>query len=102
MIGINIGLRQGERKDTARNIEATGDFTVNIGDETMIEQIHRSATFAYREVKPKEIGLADLGSITAIFPMPQQWRCRWVSPPTGSDLRIACRARGYRDCLSVT
>jgi len=43
MIGINVGLRMGERKDTARNIEATGDFTVNIGDETMIEQIHRSA-----------------------------------------------------------
>jgi flavin reductase (DIM6/NTAB) family NADH-FMN oxidoreductase RutF len=43
MIGINVGLRNGERKDTARNIEATRDFTVNIGDETMIEQIHRSA-----------------------------------------------------------
>lgn len=55
MIGINIGLRQGERKDTARNIEATGDFTVNIGDETMIEQIHRSA-IAYAP----EISEADL------------------------------------------
>lgn len=46
MLGINIGRREGQRKDTASNIRATGDFTVNIGDESMIELIHRSA-YAY-------------------------------------------------------
>jgi flavin reductase (DIM6/NTAB) family NADH-FMN oxidoreductase RutF len=43
MIGINVGLRNGELKDTARNILDTGEFVVNIGDETMIRQIHLSA-----------------------------------------------------------
>jgi len=43
MVGINVGLRSGRRKDTSLNIEANKDFVVNIGDETMIEAIHKSA-----------------------------------------------------------
>jgi flavin reductase (DIM6/NTAB) family NADH-FMN oxidoreductase RutF len=43
MIGINVGLREGQRKDTACNIRPSGDFTVNIADDSMIELIHRSA-----------------------------------------------------------
>jgi flavin reductase (DIM6/NTAB) family NADH-FMN oxidoreductase RutF len=43
MVGINIGRRAGQRKDTSRNIVERGEFVVNIGDETMVEAIHRSA-----------------------------------------------------------
>jgi flavin reductase (DIM6/NTAB) family NADH-FMN oxidoreductase RutF len=43
MVGINIGRRAGQRKDTCRNILERGEFVVNIGDETMVQAIHRSA-----------------------------------------------------------
>ena len=43
MVGINVGLRSGEQKDTGRNILEQKSFVVNIGDDTMIEQIHLSA-----------------------------------------------------------
>ncbi len=43
MIGINVGLRSGEQKDTARNILEGKSFVVNIGDETMVEKVHLSA-----------------------------------------------------------
>ena len=43
MLGINVGLRDGSQKDTGRNILEQKSFVVNIGDETMIEQIHLSA-----------------------------------------------------------
>lgn len=42
MVGINVGTRSGEPKDTARNILQSKSFIVNIGDETLIEKIHLS------------------------------------------------------------
>ena len=33
MVGINIGLRGDQRKDTCRNIIEQGEFVINIGDE---------------------------------------------------------------------
>lgn len=55
MIGINVGLRLGQRKDTAINIKASGDFTVNIADDSMIELIHRSAIAFGPDVSETEI-----------------------------------------------
>lgn len=43
MVGFNCGLRLGQRKDTARNIHRTGQFVVNIGDDSMIDAIHESS-----------------------------------------------------------
>ncbi len=43
MIGFNCGLRDGVRKDTARNIFETGAFVVNIVDDSLIEKVHQSA-----------------------------------------------------------
>src|SRR4051812_39634771 len=57
MIGVNIGLRDGELKDTARNIRDMKDFVVNIGDESLLEAIHRSAD----EYGPAESETALLG-----------------------------------------
>lgn len=55
MIGVNIGLRAGERKDTSRNIAESGEFVVNIGDDTMIEKIHQSADEFPPEVSEVEL-----------------------------------------------
>jgi flavin reductase (DIM6/NTAB) family NADH-FMN oxidoreductase RutF len=43
MIGFNCGLRDGQRKDTARNILETKEFVVNIVDEPLLDQMHQSA-----------------------------------------------------------
>lgn len=43
MIGFNCGLRNGQKKDTAANIHATGEFVVNVVDEPLLDPMHRSA-----------------------------------------------------------
>ena len=43
MIGFNCGLRDGQRKDTARNIAETEEFVVNVVDEPLLDQMHRSS-----------------------------------------------------------
>ncbi|CAM3490349.1 Flavin reductase like domain-containing protein [Bordetella sputigena] len=55
LLGINIGRKAGERKDTARNILAHQHFVVNIGDETLLDAMHDSA-----EEHPPEVSEADL------------------------------------------
>lgn len=55
MLGVNIGRKAGQRKDTARNILAHRHYVVNIGDETLLDAIHASA-----EEHPPEISEADL------------------------------------------
>lgn len=55
MIGVSVGTRDGTIKDTARNILANGEFTVNIADETMIDAVHRSA-----EPYPPDVSEAEL------------------------------------------
>jgi len=42
MVGIFVRRRQGRLKDTAANILETREFVVNIGDDSQIEEIHRS------------------------------------------------------------
>lgn len=43
MVGINVGRKARERKDTGRNIHVLGEYVVNIADETMTEAVHLSA-----------------------------------------------------------
>lgn len=43
MIGVNIGLRAGQLKDTASNIEATREFVVNIPQWGMHQAVHESS-----------------------------------------------------------
>ena len=40
MLAINIGRRDGELKDTARNIEKSGEFVVNVVSEELVEAMH--------------------------------------------------------------
>ncbi|MEN4917897.1 flavin reductase family protein [Achromobacter spanius] len=55
MIGVNIGRKAGERKDTGRNIMEHGHFVVNIADETLLDPLHESA-----QEHPPEISEAEL------------------------------------------
>ncbi|MBN9083601.1 MAG: flavin reductase [Rhizobiales bacterium 62-17] len=69
LIGINIGLKAGQAKDTGRNIKASGEFVVHIADETMIEQIHLSAVEYPPDVSEVELlGLDLLPSETIAVP----------------------------------
>jgi len=55
MLGVSIGRRPQGLKDTARNIHETREFVVHIGDEALLDPLHRSgADF------PPEVSEADL------------------------------------------
>ncbi|MEQ3551048.1 flavin reductase family protein [Pseudonocardia nematodicida] len=59
MIGVNIGRKAGERKDTGHNIHTTGEFVVHIPDESMISDVHASAVEHPADASEVEIlGLA--------------------------------------------
>jgi len=59
MIGVNIGRKAGQRKDTAHNILAHGEFVVNIGDETLLDAMHASSHEYPPDVSEAEaLGLA--------------------------------------------
>jgi flavin reductase (DIM6/NTAB) family NADH-FMN oxidoreductase RutF len=58
MIGINIGLRAGKRKDTSSNIHATGEFVVNIPTWNMRSSVHQSSEdYAPDVSEANELGL---------------------------------------------
>ena len=40
MLAVNIALREGDTKDTARNIRASGEFVVNVATEANFEVMH--------------------------------------------------------------
>jgi flavin reductase (DIM6/NTAB) family NADH-FMN oxidoreductase RutF len=81
MVGINVGRRLGERKDTAVNIEFAKEFVVNIGDETMIEDIHRTG-IAYPphvsevEVLGLEIAECEYVKVPRLAAAPISLECR--------------------------
>jgi flavin reductase (DIM6/NTAB) family NADH-FMN oxidoreductase RutF len=81
MIGVNIGLRDGELKDTARNIRDVNEFVVNIGDESLLAAIHQSADeYAPGESETALLGLAivagDLVSVPRLRDVPASMECR--------------------------
>lgn len=43
MVGVSIGRKAGALKDTARNILDTGEFVVNIANESQLETLHLTA-----------------------------------------------------------
>ena len=43
LLGINIGRKAGLRKDTANNIERSGEYVVHIGDGAQVQAIHESS-----------------------------------------------------------
>lgn len=55
MLGISIGRRPDGFKDTARNIHEMQDFVVHIGDETLLDPLHRSGAEFPPEVSEAEL-----------------------------------------------
>ena len=61
---VSIGRRAGQPKDTLRNIEETGEFVVNIVDETLATQMnHTSGDWPYEADEFDLAGLAVAPSI---------------------------------------
>ena len=97
MVGINVGRKKGVMKDTGRNIRATGEFVVNIADETMIEHVHLSAIEYAPEIsEASELGLDVAPSRTVKTPRlaiaPVSLECRFHQAvafgDTGSEFMV--------------
>ena len=92
MIGVNIGRRDGELKDTARNILERREFVANIGDESMLDAMHRSADeYAAGESETHLLGLASVASDVVGTPrlrdVPASMECRLHSVQEFGDTR---------------
>jgi len=69
MVGVNIGTRLGELKDTARNIRETGWFCVNIATEAVMETMHLSGADYPPEVgEPEALGIELLAGTATPVP----------------------------------
>lgn len=81
IIGVSITRRSGVLKDTARNIEATGEFVVNIADDTFLDPLHASSAEYPPDVsEPSALGLALAPSMS-------------VGPPRLADVPAAMECR---------
>jgi flavin reductase (DIM6/NTAB) family NADH-FMN oxidoreductase RutF len=81
MVAVNIGLRAGKLKDTARNILETREFVVHAATEAARQPMHDcSADFAPEESEPEALGIELLPS-------------RFVRPPriAVSPIHMECR-----------
>ena len=92
MIGINIGQRNGKRKDTSRNMIEQGEFVVNIGDETMVEAIHSSADEHGPDISEAallglELVKSELIATPRLAAVPISMECRFHSVQEFGDTR---------------
>ncbi len=85
MVGIGIGRRAGVLKDTARNMFESGEFVVNIADETMLVPLHQSAEEYPPEVSEVEL----LGLKLAPSSM--------IATPRLADVPVAMECRLHSD-----
>lgn len=69
MVAANIGTRQGELKDTARNIRETGWFCVNVATEDVMETMHLCGADYPPEVgEPEALGIELLPGVHTPVP----------------------------------
>lgn len=65
MLAINIGRRDGELKDTARNIERDGEFVVNVVSEDLVHAMHATSAECTSDVSEVDsLGLEISASIS--------------------------------------
>ncbi len=63
IICVSLGLREGQKKDTLRNVEFSQDFVVNIMDETLIQPtIQTSANYPSGTDEIKEVGFTAIAA----------------------------------------
>ncbi|VTU41283.1 Flavin reductase like domain protein [Variovorax sp. PBS-H4] len=81
LLGVNVGRKAGQRKDTGANIHALGEFVVNIGNASQLTAIHESSAEHQPDVSETELlGLPTLPSLTIRVPrlaeVPISMECR--------------------------
>ncbi|RYX89827.1 MAG: flavin reductase family protein [Comamonadaceae bacterium] len=82
MLGVSFGRKAGARKDTAANIlDGGGEYVVNIGDQSQLEQIHQSSAEHPADVSEVDLlGLQTLPSTRVRAPRladaPVSMECR--------------------------
>lgn len=81
MIGVNIGRKAGVRKDTGSNIHESGEFVVNIANESLLDPLHQSAVEYPSDVSEVELlGLptlaCDLIAVPRLADVPVSLECR--------------------------
>lgn len=92
MIGISIAQRQGGPKDTARNIDANGEFVVNIATEDLAGFVHGSSRELPGDISETEllgIGVAPSRAVSVprLAIVPAAMECRLERTIEFGDLR---------------
>ncbi|MGI6856185.1 flavin reductase family protein [Mesorhizobium sp. 1B3] len=92
MIGISIAQRQGGPKDTARNIDANGEFVVNIPTEDLAGFVHGSSRELPGDISETEllgIGVAPSRAVSVprLAIVPAAMECRLERTIEFGDLR---------------
>ena len=87
-----IGISSAWNKDTPKNIDATGEFVVNIADATMAEPLHLSSIEHPREVSEVELLGLELSESAVISTprlamVPAAMECRLRSTAEYGDLK---------------
>ncbi|MBE0549347.1 MAG: flavin reductase family protein [Rubrivivax sp.] len=83
MLGFNCGMRGSTRKDTSRNINANGEYVVNIADESLLEALHLSSEDYPPEVSEVELlGLKTAPSVLIRTP-------RLAAAPISMECRLS-------------
>jgi flavin reductase (DIM6/NTAB) family NADH-FMN oxidoreductase RutF len=68
MVMLSIARREGQAKDTLRNIQATGEFVVNIADEALAEALMLTSGEYQYGVNEFELAKLETGPSVAIRP----------------------------------
>jgi flavin reductase (DIM6/NTAB) family NADH-FMN oxidoreductase RutF len=81
MLAINIGKREGQSKDTARNIRDSGEFVVNVVTEDLLESMHATSAECGPEIS--EIEAMKIAVVPSVA----------VRPPriAASPINLECR-----------
>ncbi len=85
LVGIAISRREGEPKDTLRNIRAIGDFVVNVVDEPLTERMVRTSGEWPADV--------DEFGITGLTPQPSDL----VKAPRVAESPVSLECRLFRE-----
>jgi flavin reductase (DIM6/NTAB) family NADH-FMN oxidoreductase RutF len=68
MLAINVGRRDGQLKDTARNIRDSGEFVVNVVGEDLLESMHATSAECGPEISEIEALQIEVAPSTAVRP----------------------------------
>ena len=82
MLGINVGRKDGVRKDTALNILGSGEYVIHIADQALLPAVHESAVEHPPEVSEVDLlGLQTVPSDCIAVP-------RLAAPPVAMECRL--------------